>query len=244
MAASLQMLWGMINVMQIIVHMPLLNVNFPENTMFFYSLIIEISSFNLIPESWMEAIKKKFFYFNDVEFDESFTKMGYKSESSIENLGSMFMYFGGSLCLLGFVLLIRFLKNRSQFINKVYTYLAKIIFWNLILRMFLEGYIEYAITSLINIYKLEWDTRSNSFSSVFSIVIFTLIFIFPFIVWYILWKNSAEKLLEQESIDSFGSTYMELRNDSKSALLYNVIYMLRRLLFCIIILVFKKWPFA
>ncbi len=39
-------------------------------------------------------------------------------------------------------------------VNKVYTYLAKIIFWNMILRMFLEGYMEYAITSLINIYNV------------------------------------------------------------------------------------------
>jgi hypothetical protein len=64
------MLWGMINVIQIIVHMPLLNVNFPENTMYFYSLIIDISSFNLIPDSWMSAIKKKLFFFNKEEFDE------------------------------------------------------------------------------------------------------------------------------------------------------------------------------
>jgi hypothetical protein len=154
MAASLQMLWGMINVMQIIVHMPLLNVNFPENTMFFYSLIIDISSFNLIPESWMAAINKKLFFFKEEEFDELFTKMGYESESSIENLGSWFMYLGGFVGLVAFVLLIRFLKNRFQFLKKVYTYLAKIIFWNMILRMFLEGYMVYAITSLINIYKL------------------------------------------------------------------------------------------
>lgn len=58
------MLWGMINVMQIIVHMPLLNVSFPQNTSFFYSLIIDISSFNLIPESWLKAIKSKLFSFS------------------------------------------------------------------------------------------------------------------------------------------------------------------------------------
>lgn len=66
--------------------------------------------------------------------------MGYESESSIENLGSMFIYLGGFVVLVAFVLLIRFLKNRSQFVNKVYTYLSKMIFWNMILRMFLEGY--------------------------------------------------------------------------------------------------------
>jgi hypothetical protein len=60
----------MINVMQIIAHMPLLNVQFPENTMFFYSLIIDISSFNLIPDSWMKLIKKNLFNFQEEEFDE------------------------------------------------------------------------------------------------------------------------------------------------------------------------------
>lgn len=37
---------------------------------------------------------------------------------------------------------------------------------------------------------------------------------------------------------------MELRAGSKNALLYNVFFMLRRLLFTIVILVFKNWPFA
>jgi len=41
-------------------------------------------------------------------------------------------------------------------INKVYTFLANLIFWNMILRMFLEGYMEYALTSLINIYKVSF----------------------------------------------------------------------------------------
>jgi hypothetical protein len=43
------MLWGMINVMQLIVHMPLLKVAFPENAVLFYSFIIDISNFDIIP---------------------------------------------------------------------------------------------------------------------------------------------------------------------------------------------------
>ncbi len=35
--------------------------------------------------------------------------------------------------------------------NKIYEYLAKILFWNLILRMIMEGYIDYAISSLLNV---------------------------------------------------------------------------------------------
>lgn len=170
------MLWGMINVMQIIVHMPLLNVQFPTNTSFFYSLIIDISSFNLIPESWMTAIKSKIFKFSEEKPSENFVEMGYSSESSVENLGSMFMYLGGFACLVAFVFLIRFLKNRYEWyectvftenfrfrINKIYTYLANLIFWNMILRMFLEGYMEYAITSLMNLYKVSISPQNKIF---------------------------------------------------------------------------------
>jgi len=58
------MLWGMINVMQLIVHMPLLNVQFPSNAIFFYNMIIGIASFDVIPT---QAIKEKLFNFSDEE---------------------------------------------------------------------------------------------------------------------------------------------------------------------------------
>ena len=116
--------------------------------------MIDISSFNLIPDSWMTAIVKRIFYFKEEEFDESFSKMGYESEKSISNLGSMFVYQIGLLCLVVFVILIRFLKNRFEFVKKIYNYLAKIIFWGMILRMLLESYLKYALSSLINLYKL------------------------------------------------------------------------------------------
>ena len=56
------MLWGMINVMQLIVHMPMLNVKFPQNAVVFYNFIIDISNFDIIP---MDAIKNKIFSFSE-----------------------------------------------------------------------------------------------------------------------------------------------------------------------------------
>lgn len=54
------MLWGMINVMQIIVKMALFNINFPSNAQFFYSFITTISNFDILPAA---AIEKNIFYF-------------------------------------------------------------------------------------------------------------------------------------------------------------------------------------
>ena len=52
-AASLQYLWGMINVLQIIVHLPLLSIPFPYMTQFVFSLIVQVSQFNILPISFL-----------------------------------------------------------------------------------------------------------------------------------------------------------------------------------------------
>jgi hypothetical protein len=72
----LQMLWGMINVMQIIVHMPMLNVQFPSNAVMFYSFIIDISNFDIIPT---EKIKSLIFSFSASESDPQYQSIGYDS---------------------------------------------------------------------------------------------------------------------------------------------------------------------
>ena len=54
----------------------------------------------------------------------------------------------------------------------------------------------------------------------------------PFGVWLLLWKKQSN-LLNEGTILTYGSTYAELRVDSKPALLYNVVQMFRRLVFAV-----------
>jgi hypothetical protein len=86
-------------------------------------------------------------------------------------------------------LLLRLIKNKYENVNKIYAYLANLIFWNMFLRLFIEGYLEFSITSLMNLYNMRWDSKSDAFSSIFSILIFVWIFFFPILVWVLLWKN-------------------------------------------------------
>lgn len=114
------------------------------------------------------------------------------------------------------------------------------IFFNMILRMFLEGFIEYAITSLVNLKKLEWSTRSDTFSSVLAIIIFVCVVIFPFFLWALLWVKQG-KLTEADTVQRFGSVYFEIKTDSKGALLYNVFYTGRRLLFALLAIAAEEY---
>ncbi|CDW90934.1 UNKNOWN [Stylonychia lemnae] len=59
-SATLQYLWGMINALQIILHMPLMDVKFPSNTKFVFGQIISISQLDILPE---ETILNYFFSF-------------------------------------------------------------------------------------------------------------------------------------------------------------------------------------
>ena len=68
------MLWGMVNVMQLIVKMPLLNITFPQNAATFYNFISDISSFDLIPT---DKIDDMIFNFTDSQMqDPNFDQMG------------------------------------------------------------------------------------------------------------------------------------------------------------------------
>eukprot|EP00347_Sterkiella_histriomuscorum_P004791 403359083 len=72
MSASLQFLWGMINVVQLIVHMPLFKINFPVNAIFFYSLLLDMSQFDILPSGDLES---SIFQFSDSETDQNFQLM-------------------------------------------------------------------------------------------------------------------------------------------------------------------------
>ena len=62
----------MINVMQLIVSMPLLNINFPQNAVLFYNLIVDISNFDIFPVS---AIETKIFHFSQIEAEPTFEQL-------------------------------------------------------------------------------------------------------------------------------------------------------------------------
>jgi hypothetical protein len=48
-SASLQLLWGMINALQIICHLPLFNLYMPASAEIFFNTVKELAEFEIIP---------------------------------------------------------------------------------------------------------------------------------------------------------------------------------------------------
>ena len=53
MSVSMQLLWNLINVMQLIVFLQLFNLAFPANTILFYGFLRDLSNFELIPSGFI-----------------------------------------------------------------------------------------------------------------------------------------------------------------------------------------------
>ena len=62
--------------------------------------------------------------------------------------------------------------------------MSNILFFNLFLRLFMESYLELAITSIVNLHLTFWETTSDYIASVGSIVVAVSIAIVPvLLIW-------------------------------------------------------------
>jgi hypothetical protein len=88
--APLQFLWGMINSLQLIVHLPVFSFILPANAQLLLVKLIDVSSFNLLP---MDKINKLVFNFTETDaLNHRFDEIGYNSMNFLENLGSLFIF--------------------------------------------------------------------------------------------------------------------------------------------------------
>lgn len=82
---SLQTLWGSINALQIIAHIPLNNVNFPSNCYFLFQFLADIVAFDL----FAPTDHYDFGFTETGPINYRFDDLGYETSNYIENLGSI-----------------------------------------------------------------------------------------------------------------------------------------------------------
>ena len=84
-AASLNQLWSMINGLQLTTHLPLFYLKVPANSEFFLGFMIEVATFDPLPE---EAIWAVFTLPDSDPYSDSFNSCGYSFIHLVENFGT------------------------------------------------------------------------------------------------------------------------------------------------------------
>ena len=180
-SGSLQYLWGMINALQIVFHLPGNSVEMPANTKMIYGSLIKVTQFDLIPEDWLE-----YFYFwrnigadkssnsrrlsdedesEDFSLEENYNvnlaEIGYESYLAVDNMQTLFVMIQGYVILTIVYLLFKLLKKLmhklqrqgiiARTVVRSFNWLMAFLFWNVPFRFMLEGYLELAVGCFINL---------------------------------------------------------------------------------------------
>jgi hypothetical protein len=234
-STSLYLLWGLINTLQLILYLPLIGVSFPANVKFLYSILIPVAFMDLIPKEYTIDLLFDISEDEDSPFNDILEELGYETHSSILNLGSIFTYFLTFLAGALMMLVLKLMGMKSRRIRHAYKYLKKVLMFNAFILLFMEGCMEVVISAYVNLYSNVFYTRSDRISYYFSyLALFISLIVMP--VGLILVVNMKKKDLEDIYWKKrFGSAYEGVRIDSKWALSYNFLQVLRRLLFLYVV---------
>ena len=92
-------MFGVVKKLQIMVHLLLINVVIPANASIFFSSLLSLVNFNLIP---VEKPTRKILDLNyDQPYSDNFNQLGYDSTYFLINMGTLlYIFFGYLLALL------------------------------------------------------------------------------------------------------------------------------------------------
>lgn len=116
------------------------------------------------------------------------------------------------------------------------------LFFDSIIILFLEGYIEFLISGYLNLRQMDTDTIADVASAiVICVCLFICIIVLPISQFFLIWAD--DETLEQERyLNRVGSLYRNLRWQSKLSRASNQIFMLRRMLFIYLIFFQQDYP--
>ena len=190
---SISLLWGFINSLQIIAHIPLLNVILPGNARAVYEATYALATFDLISMDPLLELSEEPLAdvdrseTHDVQISEA-TRDAFGTTNPLLNLSLELTIFLGLSAVTALVFLLRLAVSDSRCCGLL-PLLRRRLWPSALLRYGLEEYITYTIVVLIKLYALDFSTWFESLSSVFAMVMAVLIVSVPVWLWIFLFKH-------------------------------------------------------
>jgi len=182
----MHLIWSTINTLQLLTHLPLFHIQLPSNALFFFYLVIDISNFEFLPTKMLNDALLKFKQVKEA-FSVQFKMVGYESFNFIENLGLVFFILMGVLIGMLIVYITKYFL--AKLCIRIYTFIKRKIFFDAIIRLILEGYLEISLGAIVNAHKLDFSLSGESFASVLSMLFVIIVCLFPAVTFVFLQKN-------------------------------------------------------
>eukprot|EP00347_Sterkiella_histriomuscorum_P021357 403334267 len=195
MSQGLQALWGMIKGLQLLTHLPLMNLIMPANLLCFYSLMNDIANFNLISTDSFANDFIKIDEESDYAINYSFAFMGYNSVNLITNLGMLF-----------YLIIINIL-----IMNK--------ILFNQILRFLIETQLELFLCSILAVTNIKYNIIGEQLSTIIAYILTLILIAKPFLATFIVYKMKNDQAKNQ----SLSSIYEDYNLDNPLILVFTFV---------------------
>lgn len=153
-AGSFSLILGIVNTLQMILHLPIFNVIFPGNLLLMFEILIPVATFDFLSE--LELLEMVFpdskisVTVGGSDLLDQMMDIGYDSYNPVLNLGTLFIfliyYFLRFLVLMLFVKPVNLLTDK---LAKVNTILTNQVFFSSLILLLIEGYIEFLISGLL-----------------------------------------------------------------------------------------------
>ena len=249
MASSMNELWGQMNILQMIIAIPLMEVDMPENSLQLWSGIIEFATFDVLPSADITN-----FIFGEEAFspetleplNQKFMLLAYDTSNIIYVLGTMFyiLAFTAIQLVLALILSCSF-WCMPKFCKRMNNYMwTTLVSPSVFIRLFLELNFDLIIASSLQIMAIRHaHTAMDYFCLALSFTGLTLCFVMPVFSVFVIYRvYSTNRLREKRDMFMFGELYepfLRPETNHLPSLMYNVIYMIRRL-FILILVQFAK----
>ena len=253
-AGSMSFLFPLFNMIQLIVLLPLLEVNLPENLQSFIDNYLQFANFKF------DFLVNPFHRWNIIDLSEVVNNPLNKNfEENEVNSRVLIVTYGGQLIIWTVIALLYFpiLFCAKICGCKKFKELKKAYEFGVLFTSFSEAFVEFTLLSFLNIYqviiyiyiyiyKIEFKSKASTFASIFGLAGMFLSCGFIVIVLNIL-SNLGKNLKKEENLERFGSIYSDTNYNShirrrNLAHYYIIVFLMRRFLYVFIILFLFKYP--
>jgi len=158
MNGALSQVWGMINGLQLPVHYPALDVEFPESTNRVVEILLGVVTFdipyvNLVDMfgSQLELPEDHDFTHGDSQLVENLDSLGFPSRFASANLGSVFIAVLISPIIYSLTFLLALIKKTTNNpnVHKLHAWLEAKFMWNWLIRLTLETSLELTMSAVM-----------------------------------------------------------------------------------------------
>ena len=191
-SSSLSLVWGLINSLQLLTHLPFVNTVWPENATAYYLALYEIANFDLIPKDKIEEAMSESVgrseedeekYAKATEFlNDRAIEAGYENSDVFEKSVFNYILIGSGLLIGLLILVLGLCCWKNPRVKSCLKNLYNAIFFNFFIRTALETILETAVIYMIKIHDLSSRSSYDTLNTVLALTFLSFLTIFVIIL--------------------------------------------------------------